>query len=174
MFRTAICRNFNFTLAAAFLFWVPLTLMGQGLPQRPSPFIHLDPAAIRVRFYLEMTPDQFNKFEELQQAQAQQRIPVAQELNAVEQQLTEQFKLENPSLSTIGQLVLQARTLRLEQLEMTKSQVEQLRSILTPEQVGRVDAAAECLRLGGIPELLVQTGFVARPSFSGYVVPIVP
>jgi len=118
---------------------------------------------IAVQKYLELTDAQVQQWKDVQAARKQQAEELGVKVRELEQQLESALSETNPSASTVGQLMIQLRSARLERSDIWKSTLEAVKGILTPAQAEKVESAGQALELRPVIEALVGAGFLAPP-----------
>ena len=123
----------------------------------------MTPPIQAVQEFLGLTADQVKKWEDLQQARQDQMGGQREQVRALEDQLQEQLKLTNPAPATVGELVIRLHNAREEGNQLTISFAGQVRSLLTAEQMKKLEAVEQCFQLQKITGALFATGFLAPP-----------
>jgi len=120
-------------------------------------------AIVSVQKYLELTDGQVQQWKDLQTTREQKVEEVTGQIRELEDQLESQLAATNPSANVVGELTIQLRTLRHERAKAWQSTVEQMRQILTPAQLEKLNAADKASELRPVIEALMGAGFLAPP-----------
>ena len=131
--------------------------MQQGPPPGMTPPIQA------VQEFLGLTADQVKRWQDLQQARQDQMVDQREQVRILEDQLQQQLKLANPVPATVGELAIRLHNAREEGNQITISFAGQVRALLTPDQMKKLETVEECFQLQRINGALFATGFLAPP-----------
>ncbi len=160
-------------LCSVFVIGCVTLLIGQShmsmrVPHAPGamqPVAHdgMAPPIQAVQEFLGLTADQVKKWEDLQQARRDQMDAQLDQIRTLEEQLQEQLKLANPAPATVGELVIKLHQAREAVNQLTISFTDQVRALLTSEQLKKLEPVERCIQLQKITGPLFATGFLGPP-----------
>jgi Spy/CpxP family protein refolding chaperone len=133
----------------------------QGMP--PAAPEAMTPPIQAVQEFLGLTADQVKKWEDLQQAKRDQMDDQRDQIRALDEQLQEQLKLDNPAPATVGDLVIKLHKAREQGNQLTIAFADQVRALLTSEQMKKLETVEQCIQVQKIMGALFATGFLAPP-----------
>jgi len=127
------------------------------------PLEAMNPPIQAVQEFLVLTAEQVKKWEDLQQARRDQMVSQRDQVKLLEGQLQEQLKLTTPAPATVGELVIKLHQAREDGNQLTISFADQVRALLTAEQMKKLETVEQCVQLQKITGALFATGFLAPP-----------
>ncbi len=121
------------------------------------------PKEVVARF-LELTPEQVTAWGDLLAGLEGTVAPLRQQLRAVEEQLGNLLRGENPDPAAVGALVIQGKNLREQMGEAHRAYVVAFEELLTETQLGRLDFIRRAARVQPIIPAFRLFGLIADPE----------